>query len=392
MSDEERRSLKHGQETQVDVYGSKEIRYSMKFKIWSSKMHVLTSGWNEFRGDNEFKALYNWVTLWVFRHKKTEKFCFVMIARTFPIGRTPPPNPNPNLLLQIPTHKIFPAAITSLPPLSVVPPLSSDAKAQSPHGGASFADPCESIEISEKLEEIDNGGQFRSKNNNGVGNNHPVVASALSAARHVVLDDEISTSLEALTNQFLGQQWVNGSESFKTAIKKGLVPNISELGKPIDGFIPPKLPPVDALEGLIGECGMPFEKQLTDTDMSTHQGRLSIPQELVEKFVNPLMSEEERRSLKRGEKIQVTAYGSKGIEYPMKFKFRASSKTHVLISGWNEFCVGNKFKARHDWVTVWAFRHKETEKLCFVMMARRFQTNRLVRPPQKKRKGDEMNK
>ncbi|XP_057467024.1 uncharacterized protein LOC130756507 [Actinidia eriantha] len=226
-----------------------------------------------------------------------------------------------------------------------------------------------------------------SNNNNGVGNNYPVVASALSATRHVVLDDEISTSLEALTSQFLGQPWVNGSESFKTAIKKGLVPKLSELGKPIDGFIPPKLPPVDALEGLIGECGVPFEKQLTDSDMSTHQGRLSIAQELVEKFVNPLMSEEERRSIKRGEEIQVTAYGSKGIEYPMKFKFRVSSKIHVLMSGWNEFCIGNKFKARHDWVTVWAFRHKETEKLCFVMIARRFQTNRLVRPP--KRKGKE---
>ena len=87
LSDEERRSLEHDKETQVDVYGLKGIRYQMKFKIWGSKMHVLTSGWKEFRGDNEFKALHDWVTLWVFRHKETEKLCFVMIARTFPTDK-----------------------------------------------------------------------------------------------------------------------------------------------------------------------------------------------------------------------------------------------------------------------------------------------------------------
>ena len=87
LSDEERRSLEHDKETQVDIYGLKGIRYPMKFKIWGSKMHVLTSGWKEFRGDNEFKALHDWVTLWVFRHKETEKLCFVMIARTFPTDK-----------------------------------------------------------------------------------------------------------------------------------------------------------------------------------------------------------------------------------------------------------------------------------------------------------------
>ncbi|GFZ08859.1 hypothetical protein Acr_20g0006670 [Actinidia rufa] len=230
---------------------------------------------------------------------------------------------------------------------------------------------------------MEDNSEANNNDNNGVGNNHPVV--------DVVLDDETSASLAALTAQFLGRPWVNGSESFKTAIKKGLVPKISELGKPIDGFTPPKLPPIDALEALIGECGLPFEKQLTESDVNKSQGRLLIARELVKKFVKPLMSEEERWSLKCGKEIQVTAYDSKGIEYPMKFKVWASKK-HVLTLGWNEFRIDNNFKALHDWVTMWAFRHKDTEKLCCVIIARTFQTNNLIRPPQTERKAEEMNK
>ncbi|PSS15575.1 B3 domain-containing protein [Actinidia chinensis var. chinensis] len=240
-------------------------------------------------------------------------------------------------------------------------------------------------------------------NSNGVGNNNLVVAleepkekylhlvmTALSTERYIILNDETSSFLNSLKTQFLGRKWINGCESFKNAIKNGSVPEMPELGKPIDGFTPPKLPPVHALEGLIGECGVPFEKQLTETDMNKHRARLSIAQELVEKFVMPLMSEEERRSLKCGQEIQVTAYGSNGIEYPMKFKFWAS-KMHVLTSGWNEFRIDNEFKSLHDWVTIWVFRHKRTRKLCFGMIARRFPTNQLIRF-QKKKKGEKMNK
>ncbi|XP_057505908.1 uncharacterized protein LOC130789201 [Actinidia eriantha] len=225
-------------------------------------------------------------------------------------------------------------------------------------------------------------------NSNGAGNNNLVVAlekpkkkylllvkSALSTERDTLLDDETS---------FLGRKWINGCESFKNAIKNGSVPEMPELGKPIDGFTPPKLPPVRALEGLIGECGVPFEKQLTETDINRHRARLSIAQELVEKFVMPLMSEEERRSLKHRQEIQVTACGSNGIEYPMKFKIWGS-ESHVLTSGWNEFRIDNEFKALQDWVTTWVFRHKRTGKLCFGMIARRFPTNQLIRPKRKRK-------
>ncbi|PSS15574.1 B3 domain-containing protein [Actinidia chinensis var. chinensis] len=239
-------------------------------------------------------------------------------------------------------------------------------------------------------------------NSNGVGNNNLVVAleepkenywdlvrMALSTEGIFILDDETSSFLNSLKTQFLGRKWINGCVSFKNAIKNGSVPEMPELGKPIDGFTPPKLPPVHALEGLIGECGVPFEQQLTETDMNKHRARLLIAQELVEKFVMPFMSEEERRSLKCGQEIQVTACGSNGIEYPMTFKCWGSKM--VLTSGWNEFRIDNEFKALQDWVTMWVFRHKRTSQLCFGMIARRFPTNQLIRF-QKKKKGEEMNK
>ncbi|GFS41220.1 hypothetical protein Acr_00g0073130 [Actinidia rufa] len=250
---------------------------------------------------------------------------------------------------------------------------------------------------------MEEDSEANNNNNNGVGNNHPEetqeelreknsAALLLVTMKYLIVDEQTLISLEALKTEAHCQHWMKGCESFKTAIKNGLDPALPELGNPIDGLTPPKLPPIKVLEGLIGECGVPFEKQLTDTDVNKGQGRLSIAKELVEKFVKPLMGEEERRSLEQSQETQVDVYGSKGIRYPMKFKIW-SSKMHVLTSGWNEFCGNNEFKALNDWVSLWVFRHKETEKLCFVMIARTFPTGTLVtKRSQKKRKAEELNK
>ncbi|GFS41218.1 hypothetical protein Acr_00g0073120 [Actinidia rufa] len=192
-----------------------------------------------------------------------------------------------------------------------------------------------------------------------------LAALLLVTMKHLIVDEQTSITLEALKTETLCQHWMKGCESFKTAIKNGLDPALPELGNPIDGLTPPKLPPV--------------------------KGRLSISKELFKKFVKPLMSDEERRSLKHGQETQVDVYGSKEIRYSMKFKIW-SSKMHVLTSGWNEFRGDNAFKALYDWVTLWVFRHKETEKLCFVMIARTFPTGKLVaKRSRKKMKVEELN-
>ncbi|XWS72068.1 hypothetical protein CRYUN_Cryun02cG0009200 [Craigia yunnanensis] len=61
-------------------------------------------------------------------------------------------------------------------------------------------------------------------------------------------------------------------------------------------YFPPDIPPVACLNGLIGRCCKPFEKQLTESDVKVSQCRLSINKFNVENAVMPLLKEEEDSS------------------------------------------------------------------------------------------------
>ncbi|KAE8706381.1 Homeodomain superfamily protein [Hibiscus syriacus] len=75
----------------VTVFDSEGNGYNMTFKLWASKMYVLTSsGWLSFCRQHRLEKDVDIVTVWMFRHGLTDKLCFVITRRRSPptIGRT----------------------------------------------------------------------------------------------------------------------------------------------------------------------------------------------------------------------------------------------------------------------------------------------------------------
>ncbi|GMP88369.1 hypothetical protein CsSME_00040389 [Camellia sinensis var. sinensis] len=196
---------------------------------------------------------------------------------------------------------------------------------------------------------------------------HESAALILSNMKFLELDNQTAANLRIMKKKFIGSFGADLDGENMTQSQESSYIMDHEHGVAIDGLTLPRLPPVKELEGLIGICSVPFEKQLTESDVKDNLSRISIPKSIIEKFLKPLMNSKE--DLVSG--ISVTTYDSKGNEYPMKFKTWAS-KIHVLTEGWKGFCHANKLKAHQDWVTIWMFRHIKTEKLCFIVMARRF--------------------
>ncbi|KAG5547442.1 hypothetical protein RHGRI_013212 [Rhododendron griersonianum] len=146
---------------------------------------------------------------------------------------------------------------------------------------------------------------------------------------------------------------------------------VPERGMSIDGLALPKFPRVKNIRDQIGKFGVPFEKQLTVSDVKEDQSRLTITKDLVAEFIYPMMNDDEKEFSRKIDGIVVLVYDSKGNPYEMMFKMW-SGKSQVLTSGWKAFCNANKFMAHEDWITIWACRHKKTQQLCFVILARRF--------------------
>ncbi|KAE8735382.1 Interactor of JAZ, putative isoform 1 [Hibiscus syriacus] len=65
----------------VKVYDGEWKEYSMTLKHWSNKIHVLKEGWMEFCTDHGFLAHRDFVTLLVFRHRRSDGLCFQITWR-----------------------------------------------------------------------------------------------------------------------------------------------------------------------------------------------------------------------------------------------------------------------------------------------------------------------
>lgn len=130
----------------------------------------------------------------------------------------------------------------------------------------------------------------------------------------------------------------------------------------IDGTPLPRFPPIPFLNGKIDltACSVPFEKQLTPTDVRDEQNRLSLNRDEVIRSVLPLLDPHE--DLQRG--VPVTAYNPDGKEFDMTFKSWSEKKVYVLNGGWKRFFRENRLMEHRHWVTVWMFRHSQTRKLC----------------------------
>ncbi|KAL4295532.1 hypothetical protein GQ457_12G022950 [Hibiscus cannabinus] len=121
-----------------------------------------------------------------------------------------------------------------------------------------------------------------------------------------------------------------------------------------------------AVNAVIGKHTKLFAKQLTETDVNSKQCRVSISKSDVESNVQPLLKEDE--NIHHG--IRVKVYDANGNEYPMVLKCW-SNKLNVLIEGWTEFCTDHGLLALQGFLTILAFRHVQTDDLCFVISPRR---------------------
>ncbi|KAK9269590.1 hypothetical protein L1049_001366 [Liquidambar formosana] len=216
-------------------------------------------------------------------------------------------------------------------------------------------------------------------------------ALLLASLKYLRFDSRTNNALNALKNGFLGRNRANPVEENQPEIQQvnaievevgenvqapGLInfPPLPQYVLPMPGWNPPEIPPVVGLNDLIGQCSKPFEKQLTDTDVKFDQNRLSMNKIDVAKCILPLLKPEDDL----GSGIPVITYDLEGNEYSMEFKIWCS-KIHVLIGEWKNFLHEHRLEAIKDFVTIWAFRHAVTEKLCFVITSRRLQVNVLVK-------------
>ncbi|XWS27551.1 hypothetical protein CRYUN_Cryun26dG0125700 [Craigia yunnanensis] len=142
-----------------------------------------------------------------------------------------------------------------------------------------------------------------------------------------------------------------------------LVPNSTIF----DDYQPSHTAPIAALAGFIGECSRPCEKRLTETDLNDSQTRLSLNKNHVQESMLPLLKENE--DVKKG--IQVTTYDSEGNKYSMRFVFWTMK--YYVLTEWKRFYKEHGLEKDIDIVTVWIFRHRFTQELCFAITWRRSQ-------------------
>ncbi|KAI5320388.1 hypothetical protein L3X38_040096 [Prunus dulcis] len=65
----------------VTTYDMAGNEYPMVFKIWATKVHVLTGGWKTFCNDLGLVENQDFVTLWIFRHVDNGGLCFAIHSR-----------------------------------------------------------------------------------------------------------------------------------------------------------------------------------------------------------------------------------------------------------------------------------------------------------------------
>ncbi|KAE8077708.1 hypothetical protein FH972_016244 [Carpinus fangiana] len=124
---------------------------------------------------------------------------------------------------------------------------------------------------------------------------------------------------------------------------------------------PQDLPPVQKLDGIIGQCSQLYEKVLTPSDTNSDLARLLFNTQFAVTSLLPLLNEDENPI----DGIGVTVYDLNGKEFQMMFKFWAS-KYYVLTQGWMAFCRDHDISNK-DIVKLQMFRHLKTRRLCFVI-------------------------
>ncbi|KAH0710050.1 hypothetical protein KY284_011477 [Solanum tuberosum] len=160
-----------------------------------------------------------------------------------------------------------------------------------------------------------------------------------------------------LSSNFNGREAASSSRNSNPVPKRGRV-----LPSNLPGSLP-KSPPIENLRTLIGQCSNPFVKQLTNSDVDEHQGRLLLNNEYVRKQLLPLLNEKSE-DLTTG--ISVKTFDPMGKYCNMIFKTWGNHKTYLLLGSWKQFVQEHGLK-ESDRVTGWMFRHSRTGELCFAL-------------------------
>ncbi|KAJ4891989.1 putative B3 domain-containing protein [Raphanus sativus] len=121
----------------------------------------------------------------------------------------------------------------------------------------------------------------------------------------------------------------------------------------------PETPPEKIIHRiLVEQCSRPIRKQLTTSDVK--QNRLSLSNSQVRKKFQQLLSDESWKNESR-----FTIYGPDGKVHEMWLGKKRSS--FDLTIGWWTFVEEYGLKECCDFVTVWMFRHRVTQRICLAI-------------------------
>ncbi|CAF1700837.1 unnamed protein product [Brassica oleracea var. botrytis] len=140
----------------------------------------------------------------------------------------------------------------------------------------------------------------------------------------------------------------------------------------------PAKPPF--LLDLVGNvCSKPVRKQLMGSDVKKDQSRLKLRKAEVKKMVQQVMG----RSDKVGTKgLEVSVYGQEGEVGKMMFKMWSVNTPVLMGIGWKTFVKDNDLTKHCDFLTIWMFRHKNSDEICFAIDKTRHHT--VTRPLSKR--------
>ncbi|KAF8051749.1 hypothetical protein N665_1671s0007 [Sinapis alba] len=125
----------------------------------------------------------------------------------------------------------------------------------------------------------------------------------------------------------------------------------------------PETPPEKIIHrSLVGQCSRPIQKQLTTSEVE--QNRLSLSKSQVRKKFQQILDGSGRKE------TRFTVYGPDGKVHEIWLGEKKSS--FDLTTGWWTFVEEYGLKECCDFVTVWMFRHRITQRICLAIDATRF--------------------
>ncbi|CAH8355782.1 unnamed protein product [Eruca vesicaria subsp. sativa] len=123
----------------------------------------------------------------------------------------------------------------------------------------------------------------------------------------------------------------------------------------------PETPPENIIHrSLVEQCSRPIQKQLTTSDVK--QNRLCLSRT---KFQHLLDGSGEKKE------IRFRVYGPDGKVHKIWLGGKKSSSFELTV-GWWRFVEKYELKECCDFITVWMFRHRDTQKICLAIDAIRF--------------------